>query len=86
MRFIFLKKVSEINDVLIVDNEVWLVGNNFSLYNLSKDQFYSPKNKLTFDVNKISSLNDFIYAFSLTDKISYTSDYSWENETVEDFS
>ena len=80
------EKVSEINDVLIVDNEVWLVGNNFSLYNLSKDQFYSPKNKLTFDVNKISSLNDFIYAFSLTDKISYTSDYSWENETVEDFS
>ena len=84
---IFLpEKVAEINDILIVDNETWLVGNNFSLYNLSQDQFYSPKNKLAFDVNKISSLNDFIYAFSLSDKISYTSDYSWENETLESFS
>ena len=80
------EKVLEINDILIVDNEVWLVGNEFSLYNLGQDRFYSPKNKLAFDVNKISSINDFIYAFSLTDKISYTSDYSWENETLESFS
>jgi len=80
------EKISEINDILIVGSDVWLVGNNFSLYNLHQDQFFSPNNKLSFDVKRIASLNDFVYAFSHTEKIAYTSEYSWKNESFETFS
>ena len=79
-------KITEINDFLIIDNEVWFFGNNFSSYNLTKDQFISPENKLAFDANKISSLNDFIYAFSNTNKIASSSGYKWENISLESFS
>ena len=79
-------KITEINDLLIIDKEVWFFGKNFSSYNLNKDQFFSPENKLSFDPNKISSLNDFIYAFSNTNKIASSSGYIWENNSFESFS
>jgi len=80
------EKITQINDFLIINNEVWIVGKNFSLYNLNQDQFFSPENKLAFNANKISSLNDLIYAFSHTNKAASSSGYTWENESFENFS
>lgn len=78
--------INEINDFLIINNEMWFFGNNFSSYNLNQDQFFSPENKLAFDPSRISSLEDSIYAFSNSNKMASSSGYTWENNSFENFS
>ncbi len=78
--------INEINDFLIINNEMWFFGNNFSSYNLNQDQFFSPENKLAFDPSRISSLEDSIYAFSNSNKMASSSGYTWENNSFEKFS
>ena len=54
----------------------------FSLYNINKDEFFSPTNTLNFTPDNIIGLNDDIYAFSGNRFSINSRNTGWENITL----
>lgn len=75
----------QVNDFNFYDENIWLVGNGFSLYNLNEQIFYSPENYPVKSINKIYADNGFVYAFSNTNKFSKYKEGQWESESLVNF-
>jgi hypothetical protein len=75
----------QVNDFNFYDDNIWLVGNGFSLYNLNEQIFYSPENYPVKSINKIYADNGFVYAFSNTNKFSKYKEGQWESESLVNF-
>ena len=74
-----------VNDFNFYDENIWVVGNSFSLYNLDNQIFYSPDNYPVNDVNKIYTDNGLVYAFSNENSFSSYKDGQWESEVLMSF-
>lgn len=75
----------QVNDFNFYDENIWLVGNGFSLYNLNEQIFYSPDNYPVKSINKIYADNGFVYAFSNTNTFSKYKEGQWESESLVNF-
>ena len=75
----------KVNNFDIYDNDMWLVGDAFSLYNVDENIFYSPSNFPVKSVNKIYDEDNIIYTFSGGDKFSVHNQGLWESENLNGF-
>ena len=66
-------------------NQIWVVGNNFSLYNIENNTFISPQNSPSIDISMISKEENIIYGFSDGKIISSIEENKWKNEKLENF-
>ena len=69
---------------LIID-QIWLVGNNFSLYSLENNLFISPQNSPSINISIIAEEENIIYGFSDGKVISSIEENRWKNEKLESF-
>ena len=77
--------ITHINDFIYADGSLWVAGDKFSLYNINKDEFFSPTNTLNFTPDNIIGLNDDIYAFSGNRFSINSRNTGWENITLSNF-
>ena len=75
----------KVNNFDIYNNDMWLVGDAFSLYNVDENIFYSPSNFPVKSILKIYDEDNIIYAFSGGDKLSYYDQGIWEFENLNGF-
>ena len=75
----------KVNNFDIYDNDMWLVGDAFSLYNVDENIFYSPSNFPVKSINKIYDEDNIIYTFSGGDKFSVHNQGLWESENLNGF-
>ena len=75
----------KVNNFDIYDNDMWLVGDAFSLYNVDENIFYSPSNFPVKNILKIYDEDNIIYTFSGGDKFSYYDQGIWEFENLNGF-
>ena len=80
-----IPKNLKVNNFDIYDNDMWLVGDAFSLYNVDENIFYSPSNFPVKSINKIYDEDNIIYTFSGGDKFSVHNQGLWESENLNGF-
>ncbi len=75
----------KVNDFDLYDNNIWIVGNGFSLYNLNEKIFYSPDNFPIDNINKIYTDDGSVYAFSYGNSFSMYKEGRWESQNLVNF-
>ena len=80
-------EIDYITDFIIVEDNLWISGQNFGLFNLIDKTFYTLSNSIKSDFKNISSINNAIYAFSDSNIVSYKEgSLDWENFKIASFS
>jgi len=82
---IYKSNTDLIYDFDLIMNQIWVVGNNFSLYNIENNTFISPQNSPSIDISMISKEENIIYGFSDGKIISSIEENKWKNEKLENF-
>ena len=75
----------QVNDFNYYNNNIWVAGDRFSLYNVDERIFYSPDNFPVNNINKIYTDNGFVYTFSHGNIYSKYKDGQWESESLINF-
>ena len=82
---IYKSNTDLIYDFDLIMNQIWVVGDNFSLYNIENNTFISPQNSPSIDISMISKEENIIYGFSDGKIISSIEENKWKNEKLENF-
>lgn len=80
-------KINNITDFIIIENNLWVSGQNFGLLNLKDNISFTPSNSINSNFNEINSIDNTIYGFSNSNIFSYKEGASdWENIDLGSFS
>ena len=82
---IYKSNTDLIYDFDLIMNQIWVVGNNFSLYSIENNIFISPQNSPSIDISIIAKDKNIIYGFSDGKIISSVEENKWNNEKLENF-
>ncbi len=82
----FSENLNSINDFVEVNGHLWIAGNEYSIYNSSKNNFFIPSDNLETSAENIKSVDNGIYVFSSSNSISYNiSGGEWQNYKLSNF-